>query len=216
MDEITTEIVGELMVAVLLLLGVLLLLAGLLIGGINVLTTEIGERLTACAALFAACSWTGKTAHRWVKTSRVRRAARTELAEELTQLLRGNDTEYVVEAAEKLGEARDTSAVPDLIFELERCLESQRPGWRERSEALANALARIGDPRALPLLYRLENVRGIGLIPAIRNAIAEIEPRANLLRAGNAHGDSPDTLLHPVRNVPDESPQVLVRAAEPN
>lgn len=202
------------MIAVLFLVGITLLVLGLFIGGTSLLTTEIGERLAAVTACVAACGQTVKTVRSWTKAARVRRTVRTELAEELTPLLRGNDTGYVVEAAEKLGEARDTSAVPDLIYELERCLEQQRPGWRERSEALANALARIGDPRALPLLYRLENVRGIGLIPAIRNAIAVIEPRANLLRPGHAHGDGPETLLHAVHANPDDSPQVLVRAAE--
>ena len=114
----------------------------------------------------------------------LKQAEYSQLADWFTPRLQDSHVPNVILAAERLGEARDTTAVPDLMSALERCVETQPPGWSECAAALANALARIGDRRALPLLYRLDNVRGIGLIPAVRNAIAAIEPQTSLLRAG--------------------------------
>jgi hypothetical protein len=72
----------------------------------------------------------------------------------------------------------------------------------------------IGDRRALPLLYRIENVRGIGFISTIREAIAAIEPQTSLLRPGSADL-LPDTLLRPVQaRMEPEEPKLLLRATD--
>ncbi|HLK61152.1 MAG TPA: HEAT repeat domain-containing protein [Chthonomonadaceae bacterium] len=132
-------------------------------------------------------------------------------AEKLTPDLWGEYSPYVIEAAEKLAEERDTTAVPALLTALQRCVDQQRPGWSEVAEALVKALARIGDRRALALLYRLENVRGIGIIPSIREAIAAIEPQTSLLRPVSAEGSLPETLLRPAQGVtPSENDAVLL------
>lgn len=152
---------------------------------------------------------------RWRQAQRIRQAQFSPLAETLTPQLQGAYSPYVIEAAERLGEARDVTAVPALIVALEHCVETQRPGWRDRAAALADALGRIGDRRALPLLYRLDNVRGIGLIPAVRNAIAFIEPQTSLLRAGSADNVPPQSLLRSVAQRPEsEEATILLRSAE--
>src|SRR5438128_7438475 len=107
----------------------------------------------------------------WMQKLKLHRASRriSPLAEaEIPQLL-GDHSPSIIEAAAKLGEARDTSAVPALIGVLETWVNAQRPGWGDVTEALIQALERIGDRRALPLLYRLLNVRGIGVLPSIRS-----------------------------------------------
>src|SRR5262249_8611517 len=150
-------------------------------------------------------------------TISLRRAQRHEslLASHLTPQLFGEYPPYVIEAAEKLGQQRDLTAVPALLRALEQSVDSQRPGWIEQSAALANALAQICDRRALPLLYRLDNVRGIGFIPAIRNAITAIEPHSSLLRPGSAGGAIPETLLRPAQGrFAEEPPAILLRAVE--
>jgi hypothetical protein len=147
--------------------------------------------------------------HRW----RWRRVGthQSELAANLTPQLFGDYSPYIIEAAQQLGAARDMTAVPALLRALESCVDSQRPGWREVAEELANALAQIGDGRALPLLRQLENVRGIGFIPAVRNAIAAIEPHSSLLRPGSLdHG----ALLRPLQHSPEIEPAFLLRSAE--
>ncbi len=152
---------------------------------------------------------------RWRQARHIRQAQFSPLAETLTPQLQGEYSPYVIEAAERLGEARDVSAVPALIVALEHCVETQRPGWRDRAAALADSLGRIGDRRALPLLYRLDNVRGIGLIPAVRNAIASIEPQTSLLRAGSADNVPPQSLLRSVAQRPEtEEAAILLRSAE--
>ncbi len=137
------------------------------------------------------------------------------LTKRLTPGLLGNHSPDIIEAAELLGVARDATAVPALIAALERCVETQPPGWSERATALANALGQIGDRRALPLLYRLDNVRGIGLISAVRNAISAIEPQTSLLRPGSADAATNHLLLRPVRQNPDpEAKATLLRSSE--
>lgn len=130
--------------------------------------------------------------------------------QELTRQLLGSYTPYVLEAAQQLGQARVAGAVPHLMYALETCVNGQQPGWRDHAEAFVEALALIGDRRALPLLQRLENVRGIGLLPAIRHAIAEIEPQTSLLRAGAAPDIDCDTLLTPAQSAA-EDPQTLLK-----
>src|ERR1041385_3638572 len=117
-------------------------------------------------------------------------------------MLFGSYSPYVIDTAVRLAEERDVTAVPALIIALQRCVDQQSPGWREVAEALVLALARIGDRRALNLLYRLENVRGIGIIPSIREAIAAIEPQTSLLRPGSADDALTETLLRPAHSTP--------------
>ena len=152
---------------------------------------------------------------RWYRKRRLAEDERSPLALRLTSDLLGNQSPDIIEAAELLGESRDVTAVPILILALERCIEAQPPGWSERATALAKALGQIGDRRALPLLYRLDNVRGIGLIPAVRNAIAAIEPQTSLLRPGSAEGMTPELLLRPMgmRSDPEEA-HTLLRSQE--
>jgi hypothetical protein len=151
----------------------------------------------------------------WRQHRHIKQAEYSELAEWLAPRLQENHPLNIITAAQKLGAARDVTAVPDLMDALERCVETQPPGWSECAAALANALARIGDRRALPLLYRLDNVRGIGLIPAVRNAIAAIEPQTSLLRAGSAFDVSPDSLLRSVQARPDANESaILLRSGE--
>ena len=144
--------------------------------------------LLIALSMLAAVLWTkrGTRFLRWSRQLKTAKERETPLAAALIPQLYGAYPPYVIEAAEKLGESKDRTAVPALMHVLEQCVDSQRPGWRDVAAALADALASIGDGRALDLLYRLENVRGIGFIPNIRNAIALIEPQAVLLRAGSA------------------------------
>lgn len=169
----------------------------------------------ATLGLLIAALWLRRIVRQWKQARRLRQAQVSKLAETLTPQLQGEFSPYVIEAAERLGEARDTTAVPALIVALEHCVETQRPGWRDRAAALADALGRIGDRRALSLLYRLDNVRGIGLIPAVRNAIAAIEPQTSLLRAGSADNVPPQSLLRSVQHRPQaEDATVLLRSVE--
>ncbi|HZT43094.1 MAG TPA: hypothetical protein VFA07_13075 [Chthonomonadaceae bacterium] len=132
------------------------------------------------------------------------------LAESLIPQLYGEFSLYIIEAAERLGEERDETAVPALLCVLERCVEVRRPGWEDIAGALIGALATIGDRRALPVLYRLDSFQEVGLTPAIRQALAAIEPQASLLRP--LTGPSPDTLLRPAPNdSATEEPQLLLR-----
>ena len=196
------------------LAAVLLLLIGL--GVALMLAAHPG--VAACASALGAitgflCAWRGLRRRR-----RVRRLKTTQvspLAETLTPLLQDSFSPHVIEAAEKLGAARDKSAVPALIAALERCVETQPPGWSEQAAALANALAQVGDRRALELLYRLDNVRGIGLIPAVRSAIAAIEPQTSLLRAGSQYDITPHLLLRSAHHQTDPNETaILLRSAD--
>lgn len=165
-------------------------------------------RLPALSASIGIVAAAVEIRHRiadWTAEMRLRyaRDKESELAAAQTPNLFGEYTPYVVEAAGRLGEARDATAVPALMTALERCANLQRPGWSERAEALSRSLGRIGDRRALPLLYRLENVRGIGFISAVRGAIAEIEPQSSLLRPDTGRYP-PEILLRPAHDVDAE------------
>ena len=206
----------------LLAAGILLVMIGIaLLGG-----TEGGQRLLL--ALFLSLSGGITLLGLSVRTRRFLRnlrqdtrlrTTRSELSETAARyvpLLHGEYSPYVIEAAEALGRERDMTAVPALLVVLQRCVDEQRPGWRDVAEALVKALAGIGDRRALEPLYRLENVRGIGIIPAIREAIAAIEPQTSLLRPGSIDGALSETLLRPAQGIPesDADPALLLRALE--
>lgn len=124
--------------------------------------------------------------------------------------------DQVIAAVRRLGAGQDRGAVPALLLLLSDCVDSQHPGWRDIAESATEALGQIGDRRALPLLLRLENVRGIGIIPVIRQAISQIEPRSSLLRPGRTGLEPPETLLRSARNkdLPHD-PALLVRPLEP-
>lgn len=207
MREHTVFLITALTACLLLALGVCLVL---------MLTTHPG--VAACAGALGAIAgflgaWRGLRRRR--RARRLKKTQCSPLAETLTPLLQDSFSPFVIEAAEKLGAARDRSAVPALIAALERCVETQPPGWSEQAASLANALAQIGDRRALALLYRLDNVRGIGLIPAVRNAIAAIEPQTSLLRAGSQYDLTPHLLLRSAHNQTDPNETaVLLRSAD--
>ena len=210
MRELTVSIVRTLAIlALVLLLAVCICLS---------LVVAAHPAVVSCACALGTIAgflWTRRTLRRLRRERRVRKAQCSPLAETLTPLLQGSFSPYVIEAAEKLGEARDASAVPALIAALERCVETQPPGWSDQAAALANSLARIGDRRALALLYRLDNVRGIGLIPAVRNAIAAIEPQTSLLRAGSQYDLTPHLLLRSAHHQADANDTaVLLRSAD--
>lgn len=177
-------------------------LLAVVLGGYAVLqhiSTTLLETLVAVTGL----GWIGRKSTDLKRMTAKSKASRkvTPLVQELIPQLYGEYTPYVVEAAEKLGESRDVTAVPALCAALETSVNAQKPGWRDVSAALADALASIGDGRALPLLYKLENVRGIGFIPNIRSAIARIEPHSSLLRPGSeADVAQTETLLRPLPN----------------
>lgn len=200
-------------------IGLSLLVAGLCLNGLPSLPPREWPlaSLLSGLSLVGVSVWLQRIGQHWVRRRQVPRASRSEstFASTLTPQLYGEYSEYVIEAARQLGEARDLTAVPALLYVLEECVNEQRPGWRDVATALANALSTIGDRRALPLLYRLDNVRGIGLIPAIRDAIAAIEPQSSLLRASGTDAMFADTLLRPAHGYrPAEDPQVLLRSTD--
>jgi hypothetical protein len=195
--------------------GLILLSVGIVMGGFS------GWKFPLLALLLsgmggAATARVHTKCYQWKDRWALRRAARdeSELASELSPQLFGEYSPYVIEAAQQLGAARDTTAVPALMKALELSVDSQRPGWREVAEALAQSLAQIGDGRALPLLRQLENVRGIGFIPAIREAIAAIEPQSVLLRPGNLNDVNRSLLLRPTQSAHETEPSLLLRSAE--
>jgi hypothetical protein len=172
-----------------------------------------GGTAAAILSLISCLLW--RTGSGWTQQHRIHRACKriSPLAEaEIPQLL-GDYSPYIIEAAAKLGEARDTTAVPALLGVLEIWVNAQRPGWGDVAEALIQALERIGDRRALPLLNRLLNVRGIGILPAIRSAIAAIEPQTSLLRPGCSESAAPEWLLRPIKDdFAESNPALLLRA----
>ncbi|HEV2471757.1 MAG TPA: hypothetical protein VGS41_03770 [Chthonomonadales bacterium] len=200
----------------LLSIGITFVALGISMGGLAGISWTIW---TICLAIAAAAP-AALFLYRRVRSSIHDRAAHrsvemgSTLARDLGPQLFGEYPPYVIEAAERLSADKDTTAVPALLKALEGCVDVQRPGWRDVAEALARALGEIGDRRALPVLYRLENVRGIGLIPAIREAIAVIEPQTSLLRAGSEDGDT--GLLRPAEGVNSTESKVLLRAPSAN
>jgi hypothetical protein len=189
------------------------LLIGIGIGLLAVSLSSIGVpaippvlSLTIACGIYAAILATTVTAltigyHRWRRERHIQRVEReaSDTVLCLVQELKSDYNPDAIAAAQRLGEQRDMSAVPSLIAVLETCVDEQRPGWCDVAAAIADALAAIGDRRALAVLYRLETVRGIGLIPSIRNAIAIIEPQTSLLRPGGLGYEPPQILLRATR-----------------
>src|SRR5690348_15394692 len=124
---------------ILLGLGLLLLALGVAIGGDSILNIHLAEWLACGAGAVAIGLWIRRTLHSLTQAARVQRAEQSEFAADWTPLLFGSHTGYIIEAAEKLGEARDTSAVPHLVYALEQCVDTQQPGWCDVGAALANA-----------------------------------------------------------------------------
>lgn len=153
---------------------------------------------------------------RWSDSSRLQRNLRktSDFAGEWIPMLHGDYTPYVVEAAQRLGDARETTAVPALMYVLEQAVNTQPPGWCDRAEALAVALGKMGDRRALPLLYRLTNWRGIGLLTAVHEAIDRLEPQTSLLRPGSADDLPTETLLRPADRGPESDSTLLLRSGQ--
>lgn len=147
----------------------------------------------------------------WLQHRRCWRQPCSSLTRELAPLLLSEDTDLAIEAASRLAAARDRSAVPHIMHALKACVEAQQPGWRERGEGFTIALAQIGDGRALPLLRELEDVRGIGFIPAVRRAILLLEPRSCLLRAGTTPGIALELLVIPAQGESTKELASLVR-----
>jgi hypothetical protein len=197
-------------------LGIALLVAGILIGGVPKIPPPVWSVLLGGLGLMAAADWGRRSLKEWAWDRRLRRAHQqeSEFVASLTPQLLGEYVPYVIEAAEQLGEARDPTAVPALMSVLENCVDLQRPSWKEISEVVVKALSKIGDRRSLALLYRIENVRGIGIITEIRAAIAAIEPQTSLLRPGGLE-TTPEMLLRPAqgRQTQEES-ALLLRAVE--
>jgi len=117
----------------------------------------------------------------------------------------------VIEASEKLGAARETAAVPALMHVLEQTVNTQPPDWCDTAEALVVALGKMGDRRALPLLHRLSNVRGIGLLTVVNEAINRIEPETRLLRPGSGDDLPREILLRPADACTESDPTLLLR-----
>ena len=149
------------------------------------------------------------------KQVRNRRQA-SEFADRWIPLLYGDFKPYVIEAAEKLGAARENTAVPALMHVLEQTVNTQPPDWCDTAAALVVALGKMGDRRALPLLYRLSNVRGIGLLTVVNEAINRIEPETSLLRPGSADDLPRDILLRPAESCPESDSTLLLRASQEN
>ncbi len=199
-------------------LGVTVLITGLLLIVSNKISIREMTMLLAGAGLALLGSWVQRAGKSWFRQELQGKHAAAQAspgAAPWVFRLFGNYPPYVVEAAQELGAARDITAVPAIMFVLENCVAQQPAGWREEAEALANALGQIGDGRALPMLRRLENVRGIGFIPAIRSAIAAIEPNSSLLRASSRESGEKSTLLMPCESLDAEKQrQILLRVAE--
>ncbi|CCW34171.1 hypothetical protein CWRG_00815 [Chthonomonas calidirosea] len=147
---------------------------------------------------FLGIDFVGRDLFAWLQRRRCWRQPCSALVHELAPLLLSEDSRVAIDAAMRLADAGDCSAVPHLVHALRVTVEMQHPGWRERGEVFTEALAKLGDGRALPLLRELEDVRGIGFIPSIRRAILYLEPRSLLLRAGTLPSDPPALLLQPV------------------
>ena len=197
-------------------IGVMLMMTG----GAVLVSTLLGSLFWFLASVLCISVVGGLIVHRAVRRlgdkSKLHRNMRgaSLFAGEWIPMLYGNYTPYVVEAAERLGEARETTAVPALMYVLEQAVNTQPPGWRDTAEALAVALGKMGDRRALPLLYRLTNWRGIGLLTAVHEAIDRIEPQTSLLRPGSADDLPTETLLRPAERGPESDSTLLLRCGQ--
>lgn len=183
------------------LLPVIVLVAGgalfLLLADTGLLMPVLFTLLGFCVALTSMGICAKVRALRQDLTVRRSEGGLSEEARRLTVQLFGGYPPYVVEAAQQLGEQQEMYAVPALLCVLERSISSQNPGWCEVSEAIVVALGKIGDGRALPLLYKLQTVRGIGIVAVVREAIDAIEPHSCLLRAGSADMGQETLLVRP-------------------
>ena len=150
----------------------------------------------------------------WGNSRRVQQNLKgaSPLAADWIPMLYGDYTPYVVEAAQHLGDAKETTAVPALMHVLDRTVNRQPPGWCDSAEAMVVALGKMGDRRALSLLHRLSNVRVIGLLTVVHEAIDRIEPETSLLRPGSAEGLPAEILLRPAAACSDPDPATLLRA----
>jgi hypothetical protein len=173
-----------------------------------------GSVLGSSAGCVMGCLALNRIVRRWKNSTTRKRGLRntSSFADEWIPMLYGDYKPYVVEAAEKLGAARETTAVPALMHVLEQTVNTQPPDWCETAEALVVALGRMGDRRALPLLNRLSNVRGIGLLTVVHEAINRIEPETSLLRPGSADDLPREILLRPAESCPETDPATLLRA----
>lgn len=190
--------------------GIILVGLGLLLGGARWPASLPGiPAILICAAGLAAAI--RRQAVRWMRGRAMSQPTSSEAVERWSPQLLGSYTPYVIEAAQQLGASGDSAAAPILIYALEECVQNQQPGWRDVAEAIAHGLAELGDSRALPVLRKLENVRGIGFIPAIRGAIAAIEPPNSLLRAG--HEMELSSLLRPQEQASSTDAANLLRTS---
>jgi HEAT repeat protein len=116
-----------------------------------------------------------------------------------------------LEAARLLGELEDRTAVPGLLRAMERS-----PRDAHFLEAAVVALARLGDPRALPALNALARNHNHSLMAAARQAIDAIEPQAILLRGAPGPAPAaPNTLLRPAGTCEGmEASHELLRAGQ--
>ena len=117
-----------------------------------------------------------------------------------------------VEGLELLAEFNDPSCVPALI----RVVDLY-PDDVPFLIQTAQLMAQLGDDRALPVLRRLSINRHPALTQAAQSAIAAIEPRSMLLRAGNAPASAPDTLLRAAMPAASRAdPDILLRPSPPD
>ena len=158
-----------------------------------------------------------RTLRLWGNSARLNRnirVAASPLAEEWIPMLYGEYTPYVVEAAQRLGTARETTSVPAMLHVLEQTVQNQPPGWCDSAEAIVVALGKMGDRNALPLLYRLTSWRGIGFQTAVCEAIDRIEPQTSLLRPGSVDDLPHEILLRPADACSESDPALLLRSSQ--
>jgi hypothetical protein len=131
--------------------------------------------------------------------------------------LSGSYTPYIIESAEKLGVCNEPSVTPALLLVLERAVAEQRSSWQDIVEAIIEALGNLGDPRALPVLESLRNVKEIRNLSALRIAIERLgvsASHAQLLRPVAYDPTVKSMLLRSAADRRSESRDSLLRAAE--
>ncbi len=114
-----------------------------------------------------------------------------------------------LEAAERLGDLNDTSAVPALLRAVER--------YRDDGpflEVVVQSLGRLRDPRALPALRTLSSGRHRALMERARAALAQIEPQATLLRGAESPPARAEGLLRPASPGDSTEPERLLRSSQ--
>ena len=129
----------------------------------------------------------------------------------------GDYAPFSIEAANELGKLRDLSGAPILMYGIERLIADEPGGWREMISAMVGALREIGDPKALPLLQRLQKMRGADEITGLTATIAELEHLIGLLRPTECETQSGEILVRPVMpQTGDVQKEVLLRASNKN